>query len=184
MAPDAAALASAIPASVLLPIPGEPPSSTSEPGTSPPPSTRSNSPIPVRSLSPRSEETSRSFTGRGASPAAVARPPPPRLRPGALFSSVLFLRYRDLNQVWDVVSQAGFFLAPVIYPLGILPERFHFYLYLWPPTAVIEFSRDVLVRGVIPTATAHACLAAVVAISVGVGWMVFRRLAPKAAEFL
>ncbi len=34
--------------SVDLPIPGEPPSSTSEPGTSPPPSTRSSSPMPGR----------------------------------------------------------------------------------------------------------------------------------------
>ena len=59
----------------------------------------------------------------------------------SLASSVLFLRYRDLNQVWDVMIQAGFFIAPIIYPLGILPERFHFYLYLWPPTPVIEFSR-------------------------------------------
>ena len=33
--------------SVDLPIPGEPPSSTSAPGTSPPPSTRSSSPMPV-----------------------------------------------------------------------------------------------------------------------------------------
>lgn len=102
----------------------------------------------------------------------------------SLGSSALFLRYRDLNQVWDVISQAGFFLAPIIYPLGILPERFHFYLFVWPPTAVIEFSRDVLVRGVIPTATAHACLGGVVAISLGVGWALFRRLAPKAAEYL
>jgi lipopolysaccharide transport system permease protein len=102
----------------------------------------------------------------------------------SLGSSALFLRYRDLNQVWDVISQAGFFLAPIIYPLGILPERFHFYLFIWPPTAVIEFSRDVLVRGVIPTATAHACLGGVVAISRGVGWALFRRLAPKAAEYL
>ncbi|MGE5833789.1 MAG: ABC transporter permease [Acidobacteriota bacterium] len=102
----------------------------------------------------------------------------------SLGSSVLFLRYRDLNQVWDVVSQAGFFLAPIIYPLGILPERFHFYLFIWPPTAIIEFSRDVLVRGIIPTATAHLCLAGVVAISLGGGWVVFRRLAPRAAEFL
>ena len=43
----------------------------------------------------------------------------------SLATSVLFLRYRDLNQVWDMVTQAGFFLAPVIYPLGIIPERFH-----------------------------------------------------------
>jgi len=102
----------------------------------------------------------------------------------SLGSSVLFLRYRDLNQVWDVVVQAGFFVAPIIYPLGILPERFHFYLFIWPPTAVIEFSRAVLVRGVIPTSTAHACLAGVAAISLGIGWLVFRRLAPRAAEYL
>ena len=69
----------------------------------------------------------------------------------SLASSVLFLRYRDLNQIWDVAIQAGFFLAPVIYPLGIIPERFHIYLYLWPPTPVIEFSRAVLVNGAIPT---------------------------------
>jgi lipopolysaccharide transport system permease protein len=102
----------------------------------------------------------------------------------SLGSSVLFLRYRDLNQVWDVVSQAGFFLAPVIYPLTILPERFHFYLYLWPPTAVIEFSRAVLVRGVMPTGLAHLCLAVMTALSLAIGWMLFRRLSPRAAEHL
>jgi lipopolysaccharide transport system permease protein len=102
----------------------------------------------------------------------------------SLGSSVLFLRYRDLNQVWEVVTQAGFFLAPIIYPLSILPERFHFYLYLWPPTAIIEFSRDVLVRGTMPTATAHFYLMGVVLISLLSGWLLFRRLAPNAAEYL
>jgi lipopolysaccharide transport system permease protein len=102
----------------------------------------------------------------------------------SLGSSVLFLRYRDLNQVWDVVTQAGFFLAPVIYPLSIIPERFHFYLYLWPPTAIIEFSRDVLVRGIMPTATAHLCLIGVTALAFGTGALLFRRLAPRAAEYL
>ena len=77
----------------------------------------------------------------------------------SLAASVLFLRYRDLNQVWEVVVQAGFFLAPIIYPLEILPERFHFYLYIWPPTPVIEFSRAALVAGVMPTTTAHLYLA-------------------------
>ena len=87
----------------------------------------------------------------------------------SLAASVLFLRYRDLNQVWDVVLQAGFFLAPIIYPLDILPERFHFYLYVWPPTPVIEFSRSVLVRGVMPTTTGHVYLAADAAFCLLVG---------------
>ena len=70
----------------------------------------------------------------------------------SLAASVLFMRYRDLNQVWEVVTQAGFFVAPIIYPIGVLPERMHVYLYLWPPTPIILFSRSVLVDGSVPVA--------------------------------
>ena len=101
-----------------------------------------------------------------------------------LATSVLFLRYRDLNQVWDLATQAGFFLAPIIYPLDILPERFHWYLYLWPPTLVIQFSRMVLVKGEIPSLRAHAMLAAAALTLLAVGIAVYRRHAPRAAENL
>jgi lipopolysaccharide transport system permease protein len=102
----------------------------------------------------------------------------------SLAASVLFLRYRDLNQVWEVVLQAGFFLAPIIYPLEILPERFHFYLYVWPPTPVIEFSRSVLVRGVMPTTTGHVYLALDAAFCLLAGAIIFWRLSPRAAEYM
>ena len=102
----------------------------------------------------------------------------------SLASSVLFLRYRDLNQVWDVVLQAGFFIAPIIYPLAILPERYHFYLYIWPPTPVIEFSRAALVAGVMPTTRGHLYLAVDAAICLLAGILVYRRLSPRAAEFI
>ena len=58
---------------VLLPIPGEPPRRTSEPGTRPPPRTRSSSPIPVASRSSAGASTSRSGTERGAARGAAAR---------------------------------------------------------------------------------------------------------------
>jgi lipopolysaccharide transport system permease protein len=101
-----------------------------------------------------------------------------------LGASVLFLRYRDLNQVWDVVTQAGFFIAPIIYPLDIIPERYHIYLYLWPPTPVIQFSRAVLVDGTIPTLKAHFLLAAVAAAVFASGIAIFRAYSPTAAENL
>jgi lipopolysaccharide transport system permease protein len=102
----------------------------------------------------------------------------------SLAASSLFLRYRDLNQVWEVVVQAGFFFAPVIYPLGILPERYHIYLFVWPPTPIIEFSRAALVTGVIPSMTAHIYLALDAAICLLIGILVFRRLSPRAAEYV
>jgi lipopolysaccharide transport system permease protein len=102
----------------------------------------------------------------------------------SLGASVLFLRYRDLNQVWDLVLQAGFFLAPIVYPLGILPERFHIYLYLWPPTPVIQFSRLLLVEGRAPTLRGFAMLAGVTLFILGAGVALFRRYSPAAAEHL
>ena len=76
----------------------------------------------------------------------------------SLAASVLFMRYRDLNQVWEVITQAGFFIAPIVYPIGILPERLHVYLYAWPPTPIILFARSVLLEGRVPSALAHGLL--------------------------
>jgi lipopolysaccharide transport system permease protein len=101
-----------------------------------------------------------------------------------LAASVFFLRYRDLNQLWDVVAQAGFFLAPIVYPLSVLPERLHFYLYIWPPTPVIMFSRAVLVDGAIPTAKAHALLSIEALAVFGIGAAIYRLRAPRIAEAL
>lgn len=102
----------------------------------------------------------------------------------SLAASVLFLRYRDLNQVWDVVTQAGFFVAPIVYPLGIVPERLHFYFYLWPPTPIIEFSRAALVSNTAPSVIGHVYLMLEVAVALTIGTLVMRRYGPRAAEYV
>jgi ABC-type polysaccharide/polyol phosphate export permease len=102
----------------------------------------------------------------------------------SLAGSVLFLRYRDLNQVWEVATHAGFFVAPVVYPLSAIPERYHFLLYIWPPTPIIQFSREVLVSGTIPSLKAHAMLVGVAAFVLGVGLVLFKTNSPRIAERL
>jgi ABC-type polysaccharide/polyol phosphate export permease len=98
--------------------------------------------------------------------------------------SVLFLRYRDLNQVWEVVTASGFFLTPVVFPLDVIPHRFQFWLHAWPPTPVIQFSRSALIGGVAPSLTAHAMLAGMTALIFCTGWLLFRSRAPTVAERL
>jgi lipopolysaccharide transport system permease protein len=102
----------------------------------------------------------------------------------SLAASVLFMRYRDLNQVWEVVTQAGFFIAPIVYPIGILPERLHVYLYVWPPTPVILFARSVLLDGHVPSVLAHVLLFAETALILGTGILVYTARAPRVAEEL
>ena len=101
----------------------------------------------------------------------------------SLATSVLFLKYRDLHEVWDVVIQAGFFLAPIVYPLSVLPERLHIYLYAWPPTPIIQFVRAVLLNGQVPTARAHAFLSAEALAILLIGVLIFRRHAARAPEY-
>ena len=97
---------------------------------------------------------------------------------------MLFLKYRDLNQIWDVALQAGFFIAPIMYPISTVPERYHFWLYLWPPTSIIQFSRSVLLDGVTPTLKAHLMMLAMAGFILLCGILLFRRYVAETMEQL
>ena len=77
-APDAARPAAAWRRSVDLPIPGSPPTSTTEPSTRPPPRTRSSSPIPIGRRGRAGSATAPRAVGWASAPAAGedARRPP------------------------------------------------------------------------------------------------------------
>ena len=102
----------------------------------------------------------------------------------ALAMSVLFLRYRDLNQIWEVVTQAGFFLAPIVYPLDLIPERYRPLLFLWLPTPIVEFSRGALLDGRLPAPEAIGLLAPASVLLLALGVAIFRHQIARAAERL
>ncbi len=102
----------------------------------------------------------------------------------SLGASVLFLRYRDLNQFWDLALQAGFFLAPIVYPIEVFPERIHAFFYLWPVTPVVQFARSVLVENVTPSSKGHLLLVCEAIVVVVAGTVIFKRLGRRAVERL
>lgn len=60
---------------------------------------------------------------------------------------------RDLKQVIAIVTTAMMFLAPILYPKTLIPERFRDWLYLNPLTIIAEASQNVLVWGKPPVWT-------------------------------
>lgn len=102
----------------------------------------------------------------------------------SLGACVLYPRFRDLDQIWDVILQAGFFLAPIMYPISTLPERYQYYLYLWPVTPILQFTRAVLLEGSFPTHKAHLELAVMTTSILVAGVLVFRRGLQRAVEAL
>lgn len=43
----------------------------------------------------------------------------------ALILSTLFVKYRDIGPIWEVILQAGMYASPIIYSLGFLLQRNH-----------------------------------------------------------
>ena len=63
----------------------------------------------------------------------------------AFFLSALYVRYRDVNYIWEVCIQAAFYAVPIIYPLSLAPARYARLLILNPMAQIIQDARYVLV---------------------------------------
>jgi lipopolysaccharide transport system permease protein len=100
----------------------------------------------------------------------------------SLILASLYVYYRDLNQIWDIVLQVGFFLSPIIYPLSLVPSKYEFYYMLNPITRLINMYRDILLNGTIPKISDFVIVLIFGAILLLVGTAIFRKLSRRFAE--
>jgi ABC-2 type transport system permease protein len=110
----------------------------------------------------------------------------------AMLLSALYVRYRDVRPIWEVVLQVLFYGTPILYPIEAVighSETLATIALLNPLAALIQESRHLL-TGAMPLSEALGSPALVLvplAILVGATWLgvrVFDRMAPRAAEEL
>lgn len=107
----------------------------------------------------------------------------------SLILSSLFVFYRDLGHIWEILTQVIFYASAVVYPVLLVPKRFQPVFFLNPMAQIIADVRHVVV---VPDAPSAASLVGAVAIipiliSVGLfvcGLLLFSRLSPAFAESL
>jgi ABC-2 type transport system permease protein len=63
----------------------------------------------------------------------------------AFFLSALYVRFRDVSYIWEVVLQGAFYATPILYPLSLIPHRAAKFLILSPIAQIIQDARHVLV---------------------------------------
>ena len=63
----------------------------------------------------------------------------------SFFAAPLYVRFRDLNQIWEVLLGVLFYASPIIYPITAVPPRVQTLLYLNPMTLLIEHSKVALI---------------------------------------
>jgi len=109
-----------------------------------------------------------------------------------LFLAAVYVRLRDISQVWELFLQLMFYASPIIYPVGFLPPWWKPIAFLSPFVQIIQDARAVVLPNT-PVETAADVygtpwgyaipLCVGLAIVVG-GYLFFRREAPYAAERL
>ena len=100
----------------------------------------------------------------------------------ALLLASMYVYFRDLNQIWEVLIQLGMFLSPIVYPLTIIPNKYMFFYMLNPVTRVIGMYRDILLYGTIPTLLDFVIVIVATVILLGFGTAVFNKLSRRFAE--
>ncbi len=110
----------------------------------------------------------------------------------AMLLSALYVRYRDVRPIWEVVLQALFYASPILYPIEAVvrySETLAKIALLNPIATLIQAARHLLTGAPSPAAVldSTALLLVPLAILAGVTWLgtrVFERMAPLAAEEL
>jgi ABC-2 type transport system permease protein len=63
----------------------------------------------------------------------------------AFLLSALFVRFRDISYIWEVIMQAAFYATPILYPLSSIPDRAAKLLILNPIAQIIQDARYAMV---------------------------------------
>lgn len=96
----------------------------------------------------------------------------------------LYIYFKDLQHIWEILLQIGFWLTPIIYPITIVPFQYHRFIFFNPLSRVIEYSRDIFIRHHIPEAGLNIVLAAMTLVIFLGGYAIFRTQQSKIAENL
>lgn len=104
----------------------------------------------------------------------------------ALLLCALFPKFRDVHHIWEVFVQLGFWATPIIYPISIVPEKFHKLIFLNPVARIIQGCREAIIgpKGEFSNLTNHIIIMSVSVCLFAIGLAMFNRLSRSFAEDL
>lgn len=113
----------------------------------------------------------------------------------AMLLSALFVRFRDVEPIWDVVLQALFYATPILYSIQVVIDKAGLdvarLMMLSPLAAVIQQARHALVSPeylsvgqIFHSSVWFAVPIVVTGVTLVLGWVVFSRAAGRMAEDL
>ena len=101
-----------------------------------------------------------------------------------LLLAPLAVFFHDIVELIGVILQIVLFLTPIMYPMAIVPERWHWIIRFNPVRSILEVFRDPIYYGKIPPAS-HLTVAALLAVALfALGAFAFSRTSRRITHYL
>ncbi len=100
----------------------------------------------------------------------------------SLLAAPIFVKFRDLSMIWDVVVTMLFYATPIIYSLQMMPANVQKIMLLNPMAFIIHFTKEGLINNHFADLWKTAIFVITVSVAFFVGVFSYQKLAPKIAE--
>ena len=64
----------------------------------------------------------------------------------SLIAAPLYVRFRDLAMIWEVLLMILLYASPIIYPLVTLPAQYHKFILLNPIAFIVHFTKESMIN--------------------------------------
>ena len=104
----------------------------------------------------------------------------------ALLLCAVFPKFRDVHHIWEVFVQLGFWITPIVYPISIVPEKYHSWIFLNPIARIIQGAREAVIGPMAEFSSFgnHVIIIFVVVFLFAIGLGLFNKLSRSFAEDL
>lgn len=101
----------------------------------------------------------------------------------SLIAAPLYVKFRDLSMIWEVLLMIFLYASPIIYPLSTIPAKYHVIFLLNPLAFIVHFTKQALIHNHFAISSQYVfAFFAIVLAGFALGIYSYRKLIPKVAE--
>ena len=96
--------------------------------------------------------------------------------------SVLNVKYKDTEFIWNIIVHAGFFLTPIFYQFDMMPDYVQNVLQFSPMVQIVTMAHHVVLYGTLPSINSILYAVGSISVITVIGYLIFRKYQAKVVE--
>jgi ABC-2 type transport system permease protein len=100
----------------------------------------------------------------------------------SFLTAPLFVRFRDLSMIWEVLTSMLMYAAPIVYPLSLLPQHLQRVVLFNPLSFIIHFAKQGLISNHFATPLQFIVMVSCCILILCISFLIFRKTEKKVAE--